>query len=32
LAHLPDDLVALYDDGTGNCGDLVYQHKDQNLG
>lgn len=27
FAHLPDHLVALYDDGTGNHGDLMYEHK-----
>lgn len=27
LSHIPDDLVALYDDGTGESGALVYQHK-----
>ncbi len=27
LAHLPDDLVALYDDGTGAAGELLYQPK-----
>jgi len=27
LSHLPDDLVALYDDGTGESGTLLYQHK-----
>ncbi len=25
LAHLPDDLVALYDDGTGSGGKLIYE-------
>lgn len=28
LAHLPEQLVALYDDGTGSRGDLIYQNKD----
>jgi hypothetical protein len=25
LSHIPDDLVALYDDGTGAEGDLIYR-------
>ena len=25
LSHIPDDLVALYDDGTGAEGDLMYR-------
>jgi hypothetical protein len=25
LSHIPDDLVALYDDGTGTEGDLIYR-------
>lgn len=27
LAHIPDDVVALYDDGTGTAGELLYQPK-----
>lgn len=27
LAHIPDDLVALYDDGTAAAGELLYQPK-----
>lgn len=27
LAHIPDDIVALYDDGTGDSGKLVYHPK-----
>ena len=26
-AHIPDDLVAVYDDETKNCGALSYEHK-----
>jgi hypothetical protein len=26
FSHIPDDIVALYDDGTAATGDLVYQH------
>ncbi len=28
LSRIPDDLVALYDDGTAVQGEVVYQHKD----
>ena len=28
LAHVPDDLVALYDDGTGEAGELTYKPHD----
>ena len=27
LAHIPDDVVALYDDGTSIAGELLYQPK-----
>jgi hypothetical protein len=27
FAHLPDDVVALYDDNTGSSGELIYQHQ-----
>lgn len=27
LTHIPDDLVTLYDDGTGSTGELLYQPK-----
>ena len=27
LSHLPNDIVALYDDGTGSEGKLIYQDK-----
>ncbi len=27
LSHIPDDLVALYDDGTATRGEVLYQHK-----
>jgi hypothetical protein len=27
LAHIPDDLVALYDEETGAAGELLYQPK-----
>jgi hypothetical protein len=30
LANLPDEIVALYDDGTSNRGDLVYRPTDLN--
>jgi hypothetical protein len=28
LAHIPDDLIALYDDGTGAAGQLIYRPQD----
>jgi len=27
LSHLPNNIVALYDDGTGSEGKLIYQDK-----
>jgi hypothetical protein len=27
LAHIPEELVARYDDETGNSGKLIYQHE-----
>lgn len=27
LSHIPDDIVALYDDETGRAGELIYKPK-----
>jgi hypothetical protein len=31
FAHIPDNLVALYDDGTGEAGELLYKPADSEV-
>lgn len=31
FAHIPDNLVALYDDGTGGAGELLYKPADSEV-
>ncbi|MEO8048406.1 MAG: phytanoyl-CoA dioxygenase family protein [Nitrospirota bacterium] len=31
FSRIPDNLVAMYDDGTGEAGELIYQPRDRNM-